>query len=421
MAAADHERLTRLLGGEDLAWLIDRVHRRIERGESLDTSVTLSDSSAEQRAAVHRLLGRRPRPGAALTVSLTRVDEILRHSGACQEGLAAAVIALTGPIAERAAAAAELERSWRCALAPLAAAVAERVELADWYGRIRAAGLIRRLTGTPDSASSLLADLATIIRSLPVNGEPLGRFAARIVGDAHALDDGRPLTTLALGAARAMADLPDGAGSEWRREVWAGVGLLRDDLSSTVLTLGLPGDGETATGRMLGTWREVGQPALLTLRQLVRDTPRLRLEGQDVFVCENPVVVSAAADNLGRHSRSLVCTGGQPGTAVLFLLRQLAKSGAVLRYHGDFDWGGLRIANVVFDRLPVQPWHFDAPSYRLATSVHSGKRLTGTPATASWDANLGAAMSAVGMRVEEEAVLDDLVDDLTSGAGSPLP
>ena len=57
------QRLIRLLGGDDLGWLLARIRRRLERGESLDTSVTLAAATPEQRAAVHRLLGRPPRPG----------------------------------------------------------------------------------------------------------------------------------------------------------------------------------------------------------------------------------------------------------------------------------------------------------------------------------------------------------------------
>ena len=45
-----------VLGGGDLAWLVARVRRRMERGEPLDTTVTLANASPEQRAAVQRLL-----------------------------------------------------------------------------------------------------------------------------------------------------------------------------------------------------------------------------------------------------------------------------------------------------------------------------------------------------------------------------
>lgn len=414
----DHGRLARLLGHADLTWLVDRVRRRLERGETLDATVALTAPTPAQRSAVHRLLGRRPRPGATLTVALSTVDEVVRRSGACPGGLAAAVVALTGDVTVRAVAAADLDSRWRAGFGPLAQLVAERPELQEWYTRLHATGLVRRLTGTPEAATPLLAHLTLVLRHLPATGEPLGRFASRYAGGAHALDDDRPLTTLTLGAARALTGLPEGAGAEWRRELWAAVGLLRDDLSATVLTLGLPGDPTTATGRALAAWREAGQPVVLTLRQLVRDPPRLTGHlgpGSDsVSVCENPVVVSAAADHLGPACPPLICVGGQPGAAAMHLLRQLATAGANLRYHGDFDWGGVRIANHIFARLPARPWHFDTSAYRTAADSHADRHppLSGVPALPSWDPDLGPLMAEIGLAVEEESVLDDLLTDL---------
>ena len=80
-------------------------------------------------------------------------------------------------------------------------------------------------------------------------------------------------------------------------------------------------------------------------------------------------VVISAADRLGAACPALVCTNGQPGVAVLHLLRLVVAAGATLRYHGDFDWGGVRIGNVVFGRVPVLPWRFDAAGYCAAVSA----------------------------------------------------
>ncbi|WP_020642423.1 TIGR02679 family protein [Amycolatopsis balhimycina] len=374
--------------------------------------MTLTAATPAQRDAVHRLLGRRPRAGNTLTVSLPAVDGILRSSGASPAGLPAAIIALTGPITDRNERAAAVDAAWRRAFAPLAALVETRPELADWHTRLHANGLVRRLAGTPESAEPLLADLARVVAELPSAGEPLGTFAARTAHDAHALDDGRPLATLALGAARALAGLPESSS----RETWAAVGVLRDDVSSTVLTFGFPGDPHTATGRALAAFRSAGQPVVLTLRQLVADPPRLT--AIPVAICENPVVVTTAADRLGVACPPLVCTHGQPGAAVMHLLRALADAGAELRYHGDFDWGGIRIANVLFERLPVRPWRFDAATYRRVAAAHPGTALTGIPAVASWDPDLAPAMTELATKVEEESVLDSLIRDLPPYPGS---
>ena len=410
MGVTDRARLERLLGGEDLTWLVARVRRRMARGEPLDAPITLTGATSAQRSAVALLLGRRPRPGGTLTVSLADVDEVVRRSGACPDGLGAAITVLTGEVTDRAEAAAELDRRWQAAFAPLHAVLDLHSELAEWLHRARASGLVRRLTGTPESAAPLLASLASVLSELPAHGEPLGRFAARHAGEAHALDHDRPLTTLALGAARALSGLPEGHGAEWRREVWASVGLLCDDVSSTVLTLGLPGDPRTATGRALAALHDAGQPVVLTLRQLVREPPQLA--AREVFICENPVVVSTAADQLPDGRAPLICTHGQPGAAVMHLLRALASAGATLRYHGDFDWGGLRIGNVIFGRISAVPWRFRAADYCAAAKPGHGRHLTGPPATAHWDACLAGTMREAGVAVEEEHTVDDLLSDL---------
>lgn len=407
----DQVRLGRLLGADDLGWLTTRLRKRLERGGTLDGAVTLTGATAAQRAAVGRLLGRRQRPGSTLTVSLPALDAVLRRSGACQDGLVAAVEALTGPVADRSAAAAERDRSWRAAFASLDAAVVEHPELTDWRRRIEATGLVRRLAGDPGRAVGLLTDLAAVLCDLPAAGEPVGRFAARVLRAAHALDDDRPLATLVLSAARVLGQVPDGTGAEWRREVWASVGLLRDELSTTVLTCGFPGDTGSATGRALSAFRAAGQPVVLTLRQLIRDPPRLT--AGVVSVCENPVVVSAAADRLGARCPPLVCIAGQPGAAAMHLLRSLAAAGAGadLRYHGDFDWGGLRIGNVMFERLAVRPWRFDTAAYLQV--AHHGRALTGSSVLARWDSELSVAMTQAGAAVEEELVLEELITDLS--------
>jgi uncharacterized protein (TIGR02679 family) len=410
----DHERLRRLLGDEQLGWLVERIRRRLSRGEPLTGVVTLGGATTAQRAAVQRLLGRPPRPGTSLTVPLPAIDAVLRRSGACSEGLAAAIIALAGQVVDTVAANVEAESAWRAALEPLAEAVMEHPALAGWHQRVLATGLMRRLAGSAEVAASLVADLVAVLRRLPAPGRPLGAFAAETTGDAHALDDNRPLATLVLGAARELVGLPDGHGAQWRREVWTAVGVLRDDLSTTVLTFALPGDPHTLTGRALNALRDAGQPAVLTLRQLVRDPPVRYMSGTVVSVCENPVVVSHAAERLGPACAPLVCTSGQPSVAALHLLRTLAAQDATVRFHCDFDWGGVRIGNVLVDRLPVVAWRFDAEHYRGAATKRSGRPLAGTPIAARWDADLAPAMTCGGVRIEEELLLDDLVHDLAA-------
>ena len=407
-------KLNRLLGGEPVAWLVRRARDRLETGRSLNGTVTLPGATVEQRRAVERLTGRAARSGASLSVSLTEVDRILRDSGAAPGGLAEAVARLTGPLRDRNRERADLAAAWGAAFASLNAAVAGRDELAQWRGWLDVTGVVRRLAPDPGHARLLLAQVAAVIRRLPSQGVPIGRLAAECCGDAHALDDGRPVGTLVLSAVRALAGLPfaaEGAAGS-RRAAWAAVGVHLDELSSLALCLGLPGDTRTALGRALATCREAGQPVALTLRQLRCHDEPLRV-GQ-VRICENPVVVAAAADELGARCRPLVCVGGQPSAAGLRLLELLAVGGADFGYHGDFDWGGVRIANAVRHRVNWWPWRYDHLAYQAAVAAaHPLAVLGGELAASPWDPELATAMRHLNVRVEEELTLDVLLQDLS--------
>ncbi|MFJ3901297.1 TIGR02679 family protein [Streptomyces sp. NPDC090025] len=403
----DEARLRRLLGGPDLAWLLERVRRRLERGQSLTGPVSLAAPTPAQRAAAERLLGRSPGGGRALTVRLDAVDAVLVRSGISPEGLRAAVTTLIGPVVPLEEARRTEDQVWDEAYAPLTALAGEVPTLAEWAGRVREDGLVRRLARTLEAARPLLEQVARVLRELPA--EPprsLSVFAADILGSAHALDDGTPQATLCLSGIRALTGHPDGAGAAWRRAAWASAGLLRDDVSSTVLTLNLRGTPA------LDWMADVGEPCVLTLRQLALRPPRTA--PSVVHVCENPAVLSAAADTYGPDALPLVCLQGQPSAAALTLLAHLHERGVALRYHGDFDWGGLRIATTLHRHVPWQPWRYTADEYRAAVAAGSPapSPLTGTAALSPWDPDLTAALAEHGVRIEEEAVLDSLLADL---------
>lgn len=150
---------------------------------------------------------------------------------------------------------------------------------------------------------------------------------------------------------------------------------------------------------------------MLTLRQLrCHDEP---LCAARVRMCENPVVVAAAADELGVRCQPLVCVGGQPSAAVWRLLELLAASGAVFDYHGDFDWGGVRIARSVLQRADWRPWRYDHQAYEAAVlAAHPLAPLAGAPVATPWDPELACAMRHRNVRIEEELTLDALLQDL---------
>jgi uncharacterized protein (TIGR02679 family) len=148
--------------------------------------------------------------------------------------------------------------------------------------------------------------------------------------------------------------------------------------------------------------------------ELLSSAPLALAPGAKIFVCENPSIVAAAADQLGARCAPLVCTEGVPSTAVLHLLRQLSAQGARLRFHADFDWGGLRIGNILSSQLPrATPWRFGTSDY--ASAAENGAALldlVGTPLHASWDEALEGEMIRRRVAIHEEHLVESLLDDL---------
>lgn len=430
----DEGRLRRLIGGPETAWIVERARTRLSRGRPLTGAITLANASAAQRAAVGRLLGRVVAPGRSVSIPLERLDAVLRESGAWPEGLASAVIVLAGPVADPEQQRAE-EEAWRAVGEALAALAESHPALTAWAEGLRARGHLRRVTANAPEAMALLREVAAALDALPADGESIAHFSARVLHRAHALDAGTALGGLAASAADAVGNAAasdrDAAGAAtsrpgsaaWRREAWASVGVLVDDLSSTVLVVGLPGApaavnaAPSGTARALAALASSGEPTVLTLRQVVADD--LGTVPPVVHVCENPAVVSAAADLLGPRTAPLVCLQGQPGAAAVTLLRRLQEGGAALRYHGDFDWGGVTIARTLTSHVAWAPWRFGAADY-LAALERRGRTaslatLRGRAQETPWDPALRTAMIEHGVGVEEELVLEELLEDLAAG------
>lgn len=418
--STDRARLTALLGGDDLAWLRARVRRRVEHATAVTGTVRLTDPSPAQREAADRLMGRRPSTGAAVSVSLDTVGQMLRDAGVC-DGLAAAVVELDGPIDDRRAQRLAATAAWRRVIADAHEAAVEHwggdaAWARAWLDDLASTGLMRRLTADPVDAATLIAQAVAVLAALPADGVTTAGLAARVLGDSHALDDGRPLTTLVLkgllhrdGGAD-LGPLPTG---ERRRRLWASAGVAGDMLSSTVLVLGLRGGDAGPTDTALRAHADAGEPIRLTLSQLTRHVPRLAdVAGTTIFMCENPAVVAAASRRIGSDCAPLVCVEGQPSAAAQLLVRRLAEAGARLAYHGDFDWPGVRIGHLMIDRFGARPWRFGSTAYLAAPA---GPPLDGRRTTATWDAGLTPAMTERGVAVHEEQVLDDLLADVSRG------
>lgn len=391
----------RLLGGPDLARFVDALARRVERGRPLAGAIEIPAATPAEREAMAALFGKRPGTGISTRIDLDRLDLVVRTSGAA-ESLAAAVERLRGPIVVRADRAEAERRAWACAVDPLRRLTQGRAEYGAWVESVIAKGTVRRLARSPDAAAELCERVAAVLAALPAREEALQRLAGRVLRSAHALDAGTPESSLVLSALNNGGAL-DGGGRQ-RRELWASAGVALDELSSTVLVHCLPLPGA------YGELTSVGEPVVLTLRQIrTLDLPRL---GRAVFVCENPAVVDAAARELGRAGAPLICLQGQPSLAADLLLDRFARDG--LRYHGDFDWGGVRIANRIHERFGFDPWRYTATDLEAAATI-AGSALAGSPVDATWDRDLRPVLTRRGTRLEEEQVLEVLLGDLADG------
>jgi uncharacterized protein (TIGR02679 family) len=382
----------------DPGWrrLLAAARRSLERtGGSLDGTVSLGAPTDAERLAVIGITGvHRPPSVGRLTVRLTDVDSHLR--AAYGTGLAAAL----GPLRDRPG---ERKQEAVGRDAVLSFAAGGRHAGAPWYGEwldgLRRDGTLTRVVrgGLP------FPDVIAVLDALPAADEPLPAFAERILGDTKALADGF-VRGIALRALASWHGVGAPAGAEPERALWELAGVVPDDLASQVLVLGVP-----ATGGVLGEWltsaASTGVPFRVTLHQL--RLASLTVDCDEVFVCENPAVLRAAAT---RPSRPLICTEGVPSAAVHALLRQLTP-GTPIRWRNDFDWPGVRLTGAALARYPAAvPWRMAVTDYVGAAT--SGTPLLGNPVDTPWDPGLTSTMRATGRAVMEERILGVLLDDL---------
>ena len=399
-------RLQRLLGGDALAALRQRLRQRYERAaaEAPLQGFRIEKLTAAEHAALAALQGRSSRFIASMQVDIVAIDDALRQAGVA-DSLRAALEQLDGRIVYRTAEREALQVQWQqlrdvCTHSQLAA-------LLQTPGGL---GLLKRLAGqNPLAAANLLEKAQAVLNRLPAQGVTRSQLAAQELGDAHALDNGCAVATLVLAVLRSVltqeapSDLEDaGFGEASNRALWAKAGVLVNELARPALLLNLPG---VATP---------GEPAYLSLRKLLRSPPEWAVRGRMVFVCENPNLIAIAADQLGASCAPMVCTDGMPAAAQRTVLTQLTQAGAALRYHGDFDWPGIRIGNHVMREHGAQPWRFGATDYLAALAIASrpSRPLQGAESVPSWDATLALAMRTAQQAIDEEMVAGSLMQDL---------
>lgn len=405
-AGAAADRLAR----PELAPLVDELFRRFGDGDDPVTLVVRNPPTAAREALADLFgLDRLPPPDPRIRIS--RLVEVLGVGSV--RSLRDVVESLRGPLPDRRTdrladrAARDGLWSWLAAEAAVLTSLGGRPGWdAAWVDRMRAQGA----RGGVDAHRGRLEAALRMLRALPADGVPLAGFANDHLGDPHALDRGHRLPAIVLDAVALAGEAPLATGAESARHLWESVGVAPDPLSSTVLALGLSGDGSPAPlGAWLSAARAAGEPVVLTLAQLRRWPIAPLASGVTAYVVENPSLVAEAA-RTGWSGPPLVCSSGRPTVAVVTLVRRLAAAGGTVRQHADFDAAGVAITAWLAERAGTTPWRMTAGDY---LSAAAGRHEDGSPPVVlpptPWDPPLRTAMLDTGIRVYEEEFRADLL------------
>ncbi|HEY0215284.1 MAG TPA: TIGR02679 family protein [Cellulomonas sp.] len=393
----------------DLEVVLRAAHARLSRDPAARTfTVDLPDLAG--RDALADLLGLARRPARRAVVHLRGDDGLARAvqdaSGrSLEDELADRFGPFVDPAATRRAQRAAKDELWRWWLTH--PEITADPALTTWARSVQATGV------RGEDPRLVLERVLVVLAELPVADTLLPVLAGRLLHDTHALDAGSPTAALVLGAVAASQGVDRPTDAAGRRDLWRSVGVLDDELSSTVLVAGFRPTGSTVGARICRTGAGAADVVALTLAQV-----RAGVDAWDapqVHVVENPAILALAVAELGTSVPPMVCTSGWPSGAVTTLLRDLAASGARLRHHGDLDGEGLRITAHLAQLVGAEPWRMTRADYLARVPSHGAGvgRVTEVP----WDPDLAAALRSHGVAVLEENVWPQLADDLRAAAG----
>jgi uncharacterized protein (TIGR02679 family) len=377
---------------------------RLDRGDGATGTIACPELSEAGLLALASLLGRRPTG----RIALGDVERalVVRNVGRDLDG---ALTALGHP-ASPAAAERRASRARReAAYAILDASVAEWPEpwAAGWADEVRSAGLFGDLDA--ERAGQLIGDVRLLldrIGTMPPASAGTSRteLAAQLFGSAHALDQGIRRTTLVTYALRRLVGPLEG------RELWEAAGISPDRVSAPVLIWQLPVVGDGPLAAQLGAANAGQLPVHLSLLALRRHPVEVP-PGTVVYLVENPRIVEAAAER--GVPAALIAGNGNPSSAVTTLVGQLQTSGALVRYHGDFDAAGIAIC-ARLHAAGVVPWRMSADDYRRALARAEAQAtpldqdVRDCPPT-PWDNPLAATFNSDRRIVHEELVVEDII------------
>jgi uncharacterized protein (TIGR02679 family) len=396
------------------ALVLHEVCGRVAKGARTEQGTLRVALTIEQRRQVARLLGT-PWELTDRPVRLQDLAAVLAEHGLTVRGLVEGVDGK--PLVNVRQLRADERASARTASEQERAAV---VELLEDTGVVRSAvqtwlddqGLPKAGCG---ELLALAEKVAAVWRRLPGYGGAmaLAQLAANVADfDAHALDYGQLLgrSVARLVAAQHGLPRPLRAGRDWRL-AWAGVGVKCNGVSSRVLVLNLPLQGELPAVRWCA--ETPGEPIWLTLRSITG--PWTAPAKVTVFVCENVTVLETAADRLGADCPPVICTDGFPANVALDLIAGLSHMGCALKVRADFDGSGLAIVDQVRSVAPAAAgWRYDAVTYAAHLGLDFEPEATGGNELEQ----LRAVFGLHGTAVHEEAILDQLMADLVQACRS---
>ena len=397
------------LRGPEWTRILAAAKRQLERsGGEAAGAVTLSSPSEDERKLIIGLTGMHRPPGVkSIRIQLDALDEAIESE--FEMSLAAALAVLSGPVRNRPAERSDEQQARADAVADArqrAGPHASESWFTAWLEQLTGDGTLTRLVRRGDSDQ--LGWACEVLALLPAQDISLPVLAERATGNTKALS-GTPIATMVLRALALRDDVQPPVTAGERRDRWEASGVIMDDLASQVLVLGLRPKEDHVVADWLRDAADFGIPFRLTLHQLTGD--RLTLKAPDVYVCENPAVLRAAASNWDERNAPLICTEGVPSAACHRLLSGVRGT---VHWRGDFDWTGLRTTTAAVQEYSARPWRMSVADYIAAIDAPLAETepLRGAAAPSPWDPELAAVMTERGRAVMEERLIPLLLADL---------
>ena len=258
----------------------------------------------------------------------------------------------------------------------------------------KCAGDARRVSDLLDSNEGIMASKADV--------------AARLFGDAHALDSGMlyRFVYFALQSRLGQYHLS-------KSELWEKAGIKGNYLCDPALTWGIPVTDRTPMGELIRSANQSNLPLYVTQYALTRGSLEVP-PGTKVLAVENPRLVEAAAER--NLPICLISANGTPGSAFKSLISQLLRSGAEVRFHTDFDTGGFYIGKSLHSK-GCKPWRMTHRDY-IEIIEWAKKEGIALPLQVDprpcpplpWDPMFRSVYQTYRKVVHQELILNDILD-----------